>query len=106
MQRLATMETTSPEVIKQVDQVLERRLASVLGHHVSAVGGTKAVAKILNRIDRSSGKRIFEALEPENPELAEEIRRLMFVFDDLARLDDRAMQRSSRTWSRRISPSP
>ena len=93
VQRLATMETTSPEVIKQVDQVLERRLESVLGNDVSTVGGTKAVAKILNRIDRSAEKLIFEALEPENPELAEEIRRLMFVFDDLARLDDRAMQR-------------
>jgi flagellar motor switch protein FliG len=93
VQRLATMETTSPEVIKQVDQVLERRLESVLGSDVSTVGGVKAVAKILNRIDRSAEKLIFEALEPENPELAEEIRRLMFLFDDLARLDDRAMQR-------------
>jgi len=93
VQRLATMETTSPEVIKQVDQVLERRLESVLGSDVSTVGGIKAVAKILNRIDRSAEKLIFEALEPDNPDLAEEIRRLMFVFDDLARLDDRAMQR-------------
>jgi flagellar motor switch protein FliG len=93
IQRLAIMETTSPEVIKQVDQVLERRLESVLGNDVSTVGGVKAVAKILNCIDRSSEKLIFEALEPDNPELAEEIRRLMFVFDDLARLDDRAMQR-------------
>ena len=93
VQRLATMETTSPEVIKQVDQVLERRLESVLTSDVSALGGTTVVAKILNRIDRSVEKVIFEGLEPANPELAEEIRRLMFVFDDLAAVDDRAMQR-------------
>jgi flagellar motor switch protein FliG len=93
VQRLATMETTSPEVIKQVDQVLERRFESVPAKDASAAGGTKAVAKILNRIDRSAEKFILEALEPANPELAEEIRRLLFVFDDLARLDGRAMQR-------------
>ena len=93
VQRLASMETTSPEVVKQVDQVLERRLESVLTSDAAMVGGPKAVAKILNRIDRSAERLIFEGLEPANPELAEEIRRLMFVFDDLARLDDRGMQR-------------
>lgn len=93
VQRLATMETTSPEVIKQVDQVLERRLASVFSQEMSVVGGTKSVAEILNRIDRTTEKSIFEMLEPTNPALAEEIRRLMFTFDDVSRLDDRAMQR-------------
>jgi flagellar motor switch protein FliG len=93
VQRLATMEVTSPDVIKQVDQVLERRLSSLLGQEVSMVGGTKAVAEILNRIDRSTEKQIFEALEPANPKLADEIRRLMFTFDDVVRLDDRSIQR-------------
>jgi len=93
VQRLATMDLTSPEVIKQVDQVLERRLASLFTQDVSVAGGTKAVAAILNRIDRAAEKQIFEALDPVNPKLAEEIRRLMFTFDDLARLDDRSIQR-------------
>jgi flagellar motor switch protein FliG len=93
VQRLATMETTSPEILKQVDQVLERRLGSMFAQDVSIVGGTKAVAEILNHVDRPSEKQIFEALEPINPQLTEEIRRLMFTFDDIARLDDRAIQR-------------
>lgn len=93
IQRLAIMETTSPDVVKQVDQVLERRLATLFTQEVEMVGGTKAVAEILNRIDRSTEKEIFEALEPVNPQLAEEIRRLMFTFDDLVRLDDRSLQR-------------
>ena len=93
VQRLATMEMTSPEVIKQIDQVLERRLATHFSQEVSIVGGAKAVAEILNRVDRTAEKQIFEGLEPANPQLAEEIRRLMFTFDDIARLDDRSMQR-------------
>lgn len=93
VQRLATMEMTSPEVIKQIDQVLERRLATLFTQEVSIVGGAKAVAEILNRVDRTAEKQIFEGLEPANPQLAEEIRRLMFTFDDIARLDDRSMQR-------------
>ena len=93
VQRLATMEMTSPEVIKQIDQVLERRLATLFSQEVSIVGGAKAVAEILNRVDRTAEKQIFEGLEPANPQLAEEIRRLMFTFDDIARLDDRSMQR-------------
>jgi flagellar motor switch protein FliG len=93
VQRLAAMDLTSPEVVKQVDQILERRLASLFTQEVSALGGTKTVAEILNRIDRAAEKQIFEALEPVNPKLAEEIRRLMFTFDDLVRLDDRSIQR-------------
>jgi flagellar motor switch protein FliG len=93
VQRLATMEMTSPEVIKQIDQVLERRLATLFSQEVSILGGAKSVAEILNRIDRTAEKQIFEGLEPSNPQLAEEIRRLMFTFDDIGRLDDRSMQR-------------
>jgi flagellar motor switch protein FliG len=93
VQRLASMDTTSPEVVKQVDQVLERRLASLFSQEVSMVGGTKQVAEILNRIDRATEKQVFEALDPVNPKLAEEIRRLMFTFDDLTKLDDRSIQK-------------
>lgn len=93
VQRLATMEVTSPEVLKQIDQVLERRLATLFNQAPSALGGAKAVAEILNRVERTAEKQIFEGLEPVNPQLAEEIRQLMFTFDDLAQLDDRSMQR-------------
>lgn len=91
--RLATMETTSPEILKQVDQVLERRLASMFTQEVSVIGGSKAVAEILNHIDRAAEKVILEGLETLAPQLTEDIRRLMFTFDDIGRLDDRAIQR-------------
>jgi flagellar motor switch protein FliG len=73
--------------------VLERRLSTLLVPEVAVAGGTRTVADILNSIDRVSEKQIFEALEPANPTLAEEIRRLMFTFDDLVKLDDRSIQR-------------
>lgn len=91
--RLATMETTSPEVVKSIDQVLEKRMASLFTQEVALVGGVKAVAEILNRVERAAEKQIFESLERTNPQLAEEIRRLMFTFDDIVRLDDRSIQR-------------
>jgi flagellar motor switch protein FliG len=91
--RLATMDTTSPEVVKSIDQVLEKRMASLFTHEVALVGGVKTVAEILNRIERSAEKQIFESLQQTHPQLAEDIRRLMFTFDDLVRLDDRAIQR-------------
>jgi flagellar motor switch protein FliG len=93
VQRLAQMDTTSPEVLRQIDQVLERRLAALFRSEVAVPGGARAVADILNSIDRVTEKQIFEALEPANPALAEEVRRLMFTFDDLTKLDDRSMQR-------------
>jgi flagellar motor switch protein FliG len=93
VERLALMDTTSPEVLKQIDQVLEKRLATLFVHEVALPGGTRTVADILNSIDRASEKQIFEGLEPANPTLAEEIRRLMFTFDDLVKVDDRSIQR-------------
>ena len=93
VQRLATMETTSPDILKQVDQILERRLSTMFTQEVNVVGGTKAVAEILNHVDRPAEKGIFEALEPLNPQLTEEIRRQMFTFDDIGRVDDRGIQR-------------
>lgn len=90
--RLANMETTSPEVVKSVDQVLEKRMASLFTQEVALVGGIKTVAEILNRIERSAEKQIFESLEQTHPRLAEDIRRLMFTFDDIVRLDDRSIQ--------------
>lgn len=91
--RIALMDTTSPEVIKEVEKVLERKLSSVIPQEVTSAGGVKAVVEILNRVDRGTEKTILEALEIQDPELAEEIKKLMFVFEDLVTLDDRSVQR-------------
>lgn len=91
--RIALMNNTSPEVIKEVERVLERKLSSVVPQEVSSAGGVKSVVNILNRVDRGTEKTILEALEIQDPELAEEIKKLMFVFEDLVTLDDRSVQR-------------
>ncbi len=91
--RIALMNNTSPEVIKEVERVLERKLSSVAPQEVSSAGGVKAVVEILNRVDRGTEKTILEALEIQDPELAEDIKKLMFVFEDLVTLDDRSVQR-------------
>lgn len=90
--RIAVMDRTSPEVIKEIERVLERRLSSVMGQDFAAAGGVKSLVEVLNRVDRSTEKSILETLEEQNPELAEEIKRLMFVFEDVVGLDDRAIQ--------------
>ncbi|MCG0274591.1 MAG: flagellar motor switch protein FliG [Thermosediminibacteraceae bacterium] len=91
--RIATMERVSPEVIMEVEKVLERQLSSVVVEDYTNVGGIQAIVNILNGVDRSTEKNIIEALEMENPELAEEIRRRMFVFEDILTLDNRSVQR-------------
>lgn len=90
--RVAKMDRTSPEVIKDVERVLERKLASVLGQDYASAGGVKSLVEMLNRVDRSTEKSILETLEEQDPELAEEVKRLMFVFEDIVGLDDRAIQ--------------
>ena len=91
--RIALMDRTSPEVIKEVERVLERKLSSLINQDYSIAGGVDAVVNILNTVDRGTEKRIMESLEIEEPELAEEIRKKMFVFEDILLLDDRAIQR-------------
>jgi len=91
--RMAKMDTTSPDIVKSIGQVLEKRMASLLNQEVALVGGLKTVADILNRIDRSAEKQVFESLEQTHAQLATDIRRLMFTFDDIVRLDDRSIQR-------------
>ncbi len=91
--RIATMDRTSPDVIKEVESVLERKLASLANQDYTVVGGVDAIVNILNTVDRSTEKHIMETLEVEEPELAEEIRKKMFVFEDILLLDDRAIQR-------------
>ena len=91
--RVATMDRTSPEVISQVEQVLERRLSSVIqSSDMSAAGGVQPLVDILNRSDRATERLILEGLETKDPELAEEVRSRMFVFEDITTLDDRSVQ--------------
>jgi len=91
--RIAIMDTTSPEVIKEVERVLERKLSSIVPQELTAAGGIKSVVEIINRVDRGTEKTIMEALEVQDPELAEEIKKLMFVFEDIVMIDDRSVQR-------------
>ena len=91
--RIAQMDSTSPDVIKEVERVLERKLASLVNQDYTTVGGIDAIVNILNSVDRTTEKHIMESLEIEEPELADEIRKKMFVFEDILLLDDRAIQR-------------
>ena len=91
--RIAKMDRTSPDVIKEVERVLERKLASLVNQDYTIVGGVDAIVDILNSVDRGTERHIMENLEIEEPELADEIRRKMFVFEDILALDDRTIQR-------------
>ena len=91
--RIATMDRTSPDVIKEVERVLETQLSSLVNQDYTTIGGVDAVVEILNTVDRGTEKHIMETLEIEDPELADEIRKKMFVFEDILLLDDRAIQR-------------
>lgn len=90
--RIAIMDRTSPEVIREVERVLERKLSSLVTQDFTTAGGVKAIVEVLNRVDRTTEKTIIETLEVDNPELTEEIKRLMFVFEDIVMLDDRSLQ--------------
>ena len=90
--RIAMMDRTSPDVIKEVERVLERKLSSLVNQDYTIVGGVDAIVSILNAVDRSTEKHIMESLEIEEPELADEIRKKMFVFEDILLLDNRAIQ--------------
>jgi len=90
--RIAIMDRATPDIIMEIEKVLERRIASVFTQELTAAGGVRSVAEVLNRVDRSTEKAIMEKLEETNPELADEIKRLMFVFDDILLIDDRSIQ--------------
>jgi len=91
--RMATMEKISPEIINELEGVLEGLFEEVGTRDLSISGGTKTVAEILNLMETSAEKAILESMEAENPELAAEIKNLMFVFEDMILLDDRSIQR-------------
>lgn len=92
IQRIANMEQTSPEVVRDVEASLESRMTSTFNQQMEKAGGVPMVAQILNVTDRMTNKTILETLEQDDADLVEEIRRLMFVFDDILKLDDRAVQ--------------
>jgi len=94
--RIATMDRTPPEIVREVERVLERKMASIFSQGFTFAGGIKEVAEILNRIERNSEKSIMADLEERDPELADEIARLMFTFDDIVYVDDSGIQRALR----------
>ncbi|MGP1586775.1 MAG: flagellar motor switch protein FliG [Treponemataceae bacterium] len=91
--RIATMDRTSPDVLREVERVLEKKLSTLSSEDYTVAGGVESIVEILNLVDRSSEKSIIESLEEEDAELAEEIKKRMFVFEDIVMLDDRAIQR-------------
>lgn len=91
--RIALMDRTSPEVLREVERVLERKLSSIASQDFTAAGGVESVVEVLNRVDRTTEKKIMETLAIQDPALAEEIKKRMFLFEDIASLDMRAIQR-------------
>ena len=91
--RIAKMERTSPDILREVERVLERKLSTLASDDYTSAGGVEAIVAILNQVDRSAEKAIIEQLEEEDPELAEEIKKRMFVFEDIVLLDDRSIQK-------------
>jgi len=91
--RVATMDRTSPEIIEQVEKALRKRLSSVISQDYTKAGGVPFLVNILNGVDRATERTILESLDETAPELADEIRKGMFTFDDLTLLDDRSLQR-------------
>lgn len=94
--RIATMDRTAPEIVREVERVIERKMASVFTGGFTFAGGVKSVAEILNRVERNSEKAIMADLEERDPELADEIGRLMFTFEDVIHVDDAGIQKALR----------
>ena len=92
VKRIANMEQTNPEVIKEVERGLEHRLSAMISQTFEKAGGVDTVAEMLNLADRATEKSIMEGLEAEDPDLVEQIRRLMFVFEDIMMVNDKGIQ--------------
>jgi flagellar motor switch protein FliG len=90
--RIAVMDRTSPEIIKEVESVLEKKLSSVAANEYASAGGIESIVDVLNQVDRGTEKNILDKLEEDDPELVEEIKKRMFVFEDIVLLSDRAVQ--------------
>lgn len=90
--RVALMGRTSPEVLKEIEKILERKISSLAPTDYTSSGGIQSVVDILNRSDPTTLKTVMESLEVDDPELAEQVKRQMFVFEDIVMLDDRGIQ--------------
>jgi flagellar motor switch protein FliG len=90
--RVAVMDRTAPEVIREVEEVMERKLASVINQELATAGGVKSLVDILNYVDTTTERNIIESLGERDSELAEDVRKLMFTFEDLMLLDDKGIQ--------------
>ncbi|MCR6096040.1 flagellar motor switch protein FliG [Salipaludibacillus agaradhaerens] len=91
--RIAVMDSTSPEIVNEVESILERKLSATVTQDYTQAGGIEAVVEVLNSVDRSTERTILDSLEIQDPELAEEIKKRMFVFEDIVTLDNRSIQR-------------
>ncbi|GAB7388216.1 flagellar motor switch protein FliG [Bacillaceae bacterium] len=91
--RIALMERTSPEVISRVERVLEQKLSATVSEDYTSAGGIETIVNVLNGVDRSTERTILDTLAIQDPELADEIKKRMFVFEDIVTLDDRSIQR-------------
>lgn len=92
VKRLSLLERASPEIVKQVERMLEKRMSTFVGQDFSNVGGIDVAVEMMNALDRSTEKRILDSLQKTDPDLSEEIKKKMFVFDDIIKLDDRSIQ--------------
>lgn len=90
--RLALLDRTSPEVIREIERVMEKNLSAILSQEFSSAGGVQSLVEILNQVDRGTEKAILEALGDRDPDLAEQVKNMMFVFEDIIHLDDRSVQ--------------
>ncbi|HIW31566.1 MAG TPA: flagellar motor switch protein FliG, partial [Candidatus Paenibacillus intestinavium] len=91
--RIAMMDSTSPEVITQIEHILEQKLSSTVTQDYTNAGGIDSIVQILNGVDRGTERTILDALEIQDPELAEDIKKRMFVFEDIVSIDNRSIQR-------------
>ncbi len=90
--RIASMEQTPPEVVRRIEQVLEKKISTVLSQEMTHAGGPKALVDLLNRVDRTTERLIMDSISETDPELADTVKNMMFVFEDIVQLDDRAVQ--------------
>jgi flagellar motor switch protein FliG len=87
------MDRTSPEITREVENYLEKKLSAVLGQDLASAGGIDALVNVLNQVDRATEKTIIETMEVQEPSLAEEVKKRLFVFEDVVLIDDRGIQR-------------
>jgi flagellar motor switch protein FliG len=90
--RIANLDSVAPEIIEEIDEVLRNEIQAMGSIHTQKIGGVEPLAEMLNSLDKATEEQILDSLEERDPELAEQIRQLMFTFDDLVKIDDRGIQ--------------